>query len=475
MSSFNVLDAIGSWTAHSGPLYRRLATAIQAAIARDDLPPGTVLPPERELSRQLSVGRSTVVAAYDLLRADGLIVSRRGSGTWVAGAERGSSKAPPRESLRGAALDSETTVLDLATASMPAAPLLRDAIAEMNGELLERLLTRVGYSSLGLLELRRAVADRLSLDGLPTAPEQVLITTGGQQALALITEYSLGQALGGDYAVVEDPTSPGVLDLLRSRTVTVRSAQSFSGYGAAPLLESVGRSAPSVVYIYGSLGPEGRQPRAAEAHRLISGLRGFSGVLVDDSSSRPLVFGEPSPYLAALTKEITVMTVGSMSKVFWGGLRVGWIRGDENVIGRLARLKARADLGTPLLSQMVSAWLLPHLPEVAAQRVADLHANLDLAEAAVSAELPEFAWSRPDGGVSMWLHMPWGASGPFTELARRHGVAVVPGTLLSPGGHSDASIRLSLTAPPAVLEQGVRRLASAWAEYSRGSSPVNLQ
>ncbi|BDI22567.1 PLP-dependent aminotransferase family protein [Herbiconiux sp. L3-i23] len=464
----NVLDAVGEWTIHSGPLYQRLAIAIRNAVLRGDLAPGTILPAERHMARALAVGRSTVVAAYDMLRSDGVLTSKQGSGTWVAGAERNaSSRSSQQESLGRAALSGGEQLIDLATATLPAAPAVRDAIVALGDGMAEPLLEQTGYSALGLLELRRAVADMFSEEGLHTSPEQILITTGDQQALSLLTQHLLDT---GDSVLVEDPTSPGMLDLVRREPVVVRSARSLSSSGEQALLGVVAKSEPSLVYLISSFGPEGLVCDGDSLRRLASGLRGFSGAVIEDSSSRHLLRDDAPPHLAALARDTTVFTVGSMSKLFWGGLRIGWIRGDENAILRLSRAKARADLGTPLLSQMLSAWLLRRLPEVKAQR----HREIDLrtAEAVdvVRRELPDFELTEPAGAVSLWLRMPHGASRPFAETARRLGVAIVPGDSLSADGASDPYIRLALGADATAFADGVARLGRAWTEYDRGAA-----
>ena len=79
----DLVAALGAWSSGHGPLYGRLAAAIRAAIERGDLPPGATLPPERRLAPRLSVGRGTVVAAYELLRQEHVVERRQGSGTRV--------------------------------------------------------------------------------------------------------------------------------------------------------------------------------------------------------------------------------------------------------------------------------------------------------------------------------------------------------------------------------------------------------
>lgn len=462
----NVLDAVGEWTMHSGPLYKRLATALRNAVSRGDLPPGTILPAERNMARMLAVGRSTVVGAYDLLRSDGVLTSKQGSGTWVAGAERNpASRGGQPESLGRAALSQNELVIDLATASLPAASAVREAVETLRGELLDHLLEQTGYSALGLAELRRAVATMYTDGGLPTTPEQVLITTGDQQALFLLTHHLVDS---GDTVALEDPTSPGMLDLLRQRPVIVRATRSLASGGEQPMLDLIAKSSPALAYVITALGPEGLVSSRETMLRFAHGLRGFSGAIIEDTSSRQLVQEEVPPYLASLVRDVTVFTVGSMSKLFWGGLRVGWIRGDENAIVRLSRAKARADLGTPMLSQMIAAWLLHRLPEVQSERHHQVRNRMEEAAELLAERLPQFEAAPTFGAVALWLKMPRGASRPFAETARRFGVAIVPGDSLSSDGMSDPFVRLALGHSSSHFTDGVDRLVQAWAEYDRG-------
>lgn len=461
----NILDALGSWSMHSGPLYRRLATAIKNSIVIGEIPPGTALPAERHLAKALVLGRSTVVAAYDLLREEGILESKQGSGTWVAGAARNVAQGnAPQESLRGAALAGNDNIVDLATASLPAAPIVREAIGAIQGELLEQVLTSSGYSALGLLELRRAVAEMFTEDGVPTTPDQVLITTGDQQALFLIC----GQLLNlGDTAIVEDPTSPGILDLLNESPTAVRSAPSLASAGAHGLLEVISKASPELVYLLPALGPSGQVTDEAEIREFAAGLRNFSGTVIEDASARFLVAEKRPPLISGIAPNANILTVGSMSKVFWGGLRVGWVRGEENVIQRLSRAKARSDLGTPLLSQLISAWLLRRIDRVSQARIADIEARQESAAEVIRARLPEFEFEKSSGGLTTWLRMPRGASRPFSELARRNGVAIVPGAALSASGMSDRYLRVALGKDSATFADGIERLATAWNEFDQ--------
>lgn len=458
-------DALGDWSARPGPLYARLAAAVRDAIACGDIPPGGALPPERSLARRLAIGRTTVTGAYAQLRLEELVESRQGSGTWVRGAARAASGEPPRESLPGAALRDAATFIDLATAALPAPPLLRGLLTSC-AEDTAGVLDTPGYLPSGLPALRQALAERLTADGLATSPDQVLVTTGGQQALFLLCAHVLGP---GDAAVVEDPTGPGILDILHGLPVAVRGAQP-AAFGHGDLIQAADRIQARLVYVMPTLGPNGRVLGHAAQAQLARALVKRSVLVIEDISQAGLTFEPPPPPLAACARSPSLITVGSLTKLYWGGLRLGWIRGPASLIASLTRAKVRTDLGSPVLDQVLAVHLLANQDQIRAERLALLRSSLRHAQALLPRLLPDFSWQPPEGGLNLWLRLPAGTGSAFAEVAARLGVAVVPGALLSHQQAADDHIRLAYVRPPDVFEEGARRLAAAWEHYRRAAA-----
>jgi DNA-binding transcriptional MocR family regulator len=466
-------DALGEWSTRPGPVYGRLAAAIRAAIERGDIPPGAALPPERTLAKRLAIGRSTVVAAYAQLRDGNLVDSRQGSGTWVRGAPRYADREAPREALRVAALRDATALIDLATAALPAHRLFRELLAGPPDQRTTAMLDTAGYIPAGLPELRQALARMLTAQNLPTTPDQILITTGDQQALSLLCAHALH---AGDTAVVEDPTSPGVLDILHDLPVAIRATQPAASdpTGLVPLID---RYQARLAYLMPTLGPHGRVLDTANRARLARALADRTTTLViDDTSQAGLTFQPAPPPLAAYAPGGNLVTVGSFTKLHWGGLRLGWIRGPATLIATLTRAKARADLGSPLLDQLLAVRLLDHEDQVRADRLETLNTCLAHAGAVLARAdaLPDFSWQPPDGGLSLWLRLPFGTATAFAEVATRLGVAVVPGALLSPQRNTDDHVRLVYARPPEIFDEGIRRLAAAWRQY-RTSATITAE
>lgn len=299
---------------------------------------------------------------------------------------------------------------------------------------------------------------------MPTGESQVLVTTGTQQGLSLIAALCVRS---GGSALVENPTSPGALDVLRSVNADLKSVPlDEHGPRMAVLEDLMIRLSPRLVYVVPTFqNPTGAVMPAANRRHLAELADKLQIVVVEDLSHSFVGFGTDPPPPIAHFGANHVVTLGSMSKLFWGGLRIGWIRAPEHLIARLTRLKAAADLGTPLISQLVCAKLLPQSEAVRAQRRRYLLPRLELVGELLHELLPSWEWRRPPGGLSLWIKLPHGNAGEFGQLAYRYGVVFVAGRLLSADeGHQD-HLRLSFGLGLGSLEDGMRRLGEAWRSY----------
>jgi DNA-binding transcriptional MocR family regulator len=157
-----------------------------------------------------------------------------------------------------------------------------------------------------------------------------------------------------------------------------------------------------------------------------------------------------------------VVTVGSLSKTYWGGLRTGWVRAPEGIIARLAAAKAAADLGsTPHVQGLVARVMRSSHEEIVGFRADWARQRYAAAAAALSAVLPDWSWTPPCGGLSIWAQHPGHAdSGGFAQAALRRGVAVVPGRLLSVSADRSPWIRLAFTLPPDDMTTAIKTLAT---------------
>ncbi|MFE6711578.1 PLP-dependent aminotransferase family protein [Streptomyces sp. NPDC057695] len=464
----DLVSRLGRWSAGRGPLYLLLAARLRRLVDEGALPPGSLLPPDRRLAKALAVGRTTVVAAYDTLRQEGRLVRRQGSGTRVARV----ALAPEAPRV---VETSNPLFLHLLEAPDDVILLSCAAPVEPPPELAEAYRSLVlpggdlGYHPAGLRVLREAVAARYAERGVPTEPGQVLVTTGAQQGLALLVRLLLAP---GDGVLLEAPTYPGALDLFREAgAVPMPVAVGPDGLDVAAAVGVLEARRPALAYVVARFqNPTGAELPPLAGRRLVEAANACGVPLVDDEVLGDLGFGTAAdpPPLCAYGE---VISVGSLSKVVWGGLRIGWVRGPAPLIARLARLKAVHDLGCDVPSQLVAARLLAGFGSVRAARLDGLRAGHAFLRAELARWLP--SWSCPPavGGQTVWVRLPHGDGVSFAQVALRHGVAVLPGATADALGGSVRQLRLHFLLPPEVLAEAVRRLAAAWAEYAPTAGP----
>ncbi|WP_195210323.1 aminotransferase-like domain-containing protein [Actinomarinicola tropica] len=447
------------WERGPGPLHRRLADALEALVLRGELPPGTALPTERELARRAAVSRATAAEAYRRLKASGRIDSRQGRGTWVAGTLAPAGRAPA-ESM-GAVLEHPDGSIDLSLAAPEAGARERTAI----GAALDHARGAVagtGYEPAGSTALRAALADR---------PDEVLVTSGAQQAIGFVVEELVRP---GEVVVVEDVTYVGALDAARragARLVAVPTGP--GGVDVEALREAVVRHRPALVY----LNPTHQSPTGSvlsdRDRAQIVDLAARTGTpVIDDRVLADLPFddeGRPRP-LRSFDPGAPIVTIGSLSKVAWAGLRVGWVRAEPALVRRLVPRRVVADLGGDVLAQAVALALLDEVPRLAAARALDLRRQHRHLTAALVQHLPEWEVAPSRGGTAAWVRLPVADARAVADAAAAHGVHVVAGSLLAPHGDMGDRLRLAVTQPPEVLDEAVARLAAAWSDLpGRGS------
>ena len=446
--SRSVVEALGDWSVGHGPLFRRLALALSRLVERGVLAEGARLPSERALAAALSVSRGTAVAAYDLLVADGVVERRQGSGTYAVGsAAVGLPAGREGSGLVARLVDASAgsqEVIDLSLSVLPDA--LGLPAASVTTADLTSVAPDTGYSPWGLHGLRELIAERLTGEGLESTADQVVVTSGAQQAISLAASCWVRP---GDRVVVDDPTYPGALSAFTAAGATVVAA--FEGH-------------PGLVYAQPAVqSPTGsvmtRTAREALARAVVE-----AGVpLVEDRSLTGLAWDRVPPPVAASIPDHPVAVVGSLSKLLWGGLRLGFVRAPEPVALRFARVKATHDLGTSVVGQLLAERLLRH-PDIEvflADRRRVLRSRYDALTDALRVHLPDWTWEEPRGGLSVWVRLPRPIAASLAQVALRHGVAVATAEALSGGADHPDRLRLSFAAPEADLREGVRRLAEA--------------
>jgi DNA-binding transcriptional MocR family regulator len=438
----------------AAPRYAALARRIRDLVSAGQLPPGTRLPAERDLAGALATSRVTVASAYRVLREEGWARTRHGSGT-VTDSPRGSAPDPWFAHPTGAGID-------LAHAAPEAAPELAEAYRAALAELPARTAGH-GYFHTGLPELRAAVADRFTARGLPTDPDQVVITAGVGDASAVVAETLLQP---GDRVLVEHPTYPGALRVVegaggRLVPVAVDATRPDDIVQTAHL--AARQSAPRLAYLVPDFAnPTGARLSAAGRRRLAATLWQQGVVTVVDEVAAELYLDDgPLPPYAAGVPDAATVTVGGLSKAVWGGLRIGWLRTEAALAERLAATLSRRQLAVGVLDQLAATLLVRDLDTVLAGRRRHLRTQRDALLAGLTATLPDWRFHPPAGGLSVWCALPPGlSSAALAAAAAPSGLVLAEGRAFGTGYSFDDHLRLPFTRPPAELRSAVELLAT---------------
>ncbi|MWV51060.1 aminotransferase class I/II-fold pyridoxal phosphate-dependent enzyme [Rathayibacter sp. VKM Ac-2803] len=451
---------LGDWREQRGtrPAYLALADRIRLLSIDGRIPTDSRLPAERELSTRLGVSRTTVAAAYRELRESGYLVSVRGSGSVTR--------------LPGAAVHAVPSLapdfLDFTKAALPAVPELAEAYGRAADRMAEHF-DAGSYDTVGLPILRRAIADRYTQRGLRTEPGQIMVTIGAQHAIALVARTLLAR---GDRALIEAPTYPHAYEALRlagARLVPV-NVDGADGWDGEGLLAALRGTSPSLAYLMPDFhNPTGRSMAPELRERAIAAAARQGTLIIADETTAELDIDRrmtPLPF-AAYGPEGTVLSIGSVGKTLWGGIRIGWIRADRSVIRKLVAARSAGDLGSPVLEQLLVADMLGRMDGVLELRRAQLRAGRDHLEEALSRAIPEWSVPRVSGGLSTWVGLGRPASSQLALAARTSGLLITAGPRFGIDGAFERFLRIPIGYSPETTDRAVEALAAAWAQVAR--------
>ncbi|WP_217184139.1 PLP-dependent aminotransferase family protein [Streptomyces sp. AC495_CC817] len=432
-----------------------LAGRIRALILDGRLTVGEKLPSERALALELRRSRSTMTRAYGILEADGYVARLHGGGTRVA---------LPHDYISPVTRGDDEAI-DLSIASMDSTPGLYDATVRSLPRMAS-LRGTSGYSLRGLPELRAAVARRFTERGAPTSPDEVIITSGALNAVNLVLA-TIGRR--GAHALVEQPTFPHALEALhRHGYRLLPTPVDVDGWDTAHLSDLLLSRRPHVAYLIPDFhNPTGATLPEAERSRLAATARSAGTHLIVDETTAELDIDRgraPAP-LAAFGPH--VITVGSMSKIAWGGLRLGWIRAERSLIERLLVTRPSFELGTALLEQCIAVELLDDMTALTTHVRERLRVGRAVVEAGLS-RLPGLRMPTTNGGLSAWVDLGAPVSTLLSLAAREHGLLLPPGPRFSTGGVLERRVRIPITLPPDRAEEAMARFARAWDDVRAG-------
>jgi DNA-binding transcriptional MocR family regulator len=469
---------------------QQLVTRISAAIENGDLAPGSKLPPTRELAAGAGVNHLTAARVYRKLAELGYVTAQVGRGTFVRALTPDGSAAygddwqvyalPPDEISYSEQVLADTfspaardDVLSLATgwpapSNYPTAQLASiaaDVFEEVGGDALSYLPAE------GLFELREELAARGRRYGWAEEPDEIVVTSGAQQAIALTARATIEP---GDVAVVESPTFIGMMTALRGTGARVIGVPvDEAGLDVDALERLLGRHEVKLVALQTACqNPTGRSLSEERRTRLAELAIERNFFVIEDRVYADMHFDRE---LIRPLRELApahVIYVNSLSKVVGGGLRSGWVAARGPVRERIAMLKLDADFHSPTLIQHMAARYLATgaYERHVAQTIPFYRDRRDALVAALERHMPgEYHADPPEGGHHLWvtLKRPLDERALYAEAARG-GVMFTPGGAVTAERRSQTSFRLSFSLlDPEQLDEGVRRLARAIREVRR--------
>jgi DNA-binding transcriptional MocR family regulator len=460
-----LIQLLDQWASGPGPLYRQLADRLAALIADGSLRADDVLPPERTLATALTVSRGTVVRAYDDLAASGAVIRIQGSGTAVAGRALGARSRSEQFVGERLWMNGDASV-DLLKAIPTMLPDVAQLVADI--DLAPHACNLDGAEPLGWWSLRERIADLHTAQGLPTTPHQVLVTAGAQQGISLAVT---AMARPGDVVLGEESTWPGLIDIVGqtgARFEPVRVDR--DGLVVEDLESKIERYRPALM----AFNPQHQNPTGSRlppdrVAAIADLIRRHRIPTLEDRVAADLGFDRR--HLPAFDEHDTGgygLIAGSLCKVVWPGLRLGWLRADAQVVNRLRSYKAVADMFTPPISQILGLAVLERYDELVGRRLAHLRPAADLAVDTLRQDLSDWTYASVRGGLSVWATLPDQASASaFVQHASRHGVLIASGRQFSALDADCSNIRLPFTADLLTLTEGLRRVTEAWRTFDR--------
>ncbi|MDH4247029.1 MAG: PLP-dependent aminotransferase family protein [Deltaproteobacteria bacterium] len=488
------------------PLVGQISALLQESIRSGRIPVGSRLPSIRDLARQLGVNRNTVAQVIRTLAEQGVLETHFGGGSVVSG-ESGLGPDGPGERVPGAmgAVGMQGTLgipdWERRFARRVMEALGRGTVAVGNGKgetinlyqqrpvtdffpleafqsCLDSVLRQTGRELLnygtpgGYLPLREEIAGRLRGQGILADPSQVLVVGGSQQGIDLVARAFLDE---GDGVVVESPTYSIALRIFTVNGARLHPYRLDPGSLRWGDLEALRHGPPPKLFytVPNFQNPTTHSYTRDERLAVLEHARALDTLVIEDASDQEFhVHPREWPPLAALDSTGRVIHLNTFSKTLVPALRLGYVCAPSGVIRRLTELKEMTDLSHSLLLQAAIAEFMrrglfdAHLEQV--RRF--YHERMSFALETLDKTLPpETPFTRPAGGLCVWVDLPSGVSARRVfEQAQARGVLVSPGDLYRPAQFHRNGLRLCVVnEDESRLAQGFQVLGQVLSEALR--------
>lgn len=462
------------------PIYRQIHDRISHLVQSGFLKPGDRLPSIRALSDEISVNKLTVIEAYNLLEADGLIHARPGAGYFVSTA---AIAPPPAES--GFAPSQEVVIpeqgrmsyFDIYLASTQARqeegvinfssgfprPIELDDLQRIARRALKSVTKDLFHYDLpqGQQILRKQIAQLLVQQGLEVSPDHLIITNGSTQGLFLTAHHYVRP---GDWVIVESPTYHGILAILQNlgaRIIGIPMTQ--NGMNLSLLEQYLQSHRPRLIYTISTLhNPTGLTSSQSHRQQLLALATEYDCPILEDNAYEGLNFGAVPPPIKAMDESDRITYVGTFSKTLMPGLRVGYVVATGSDYSELLEQKLLYDLSAATVSQAIASEYLAsghyrrHLSHLRQGNLQSRNAMLKVLEQ----HFPEEAsWTIPNGGLFLWVMLP--QDFPIDRVCHEaiaHKVLVTSGAIFFPSQQGYPALRLNFSQTIKDIETGIAAL-----------------
>jgi GntR family transcriptional regulator/MocR family aminotransferase len=475
----------------TAPLYRQIQDFLRDQISQGLLEPGAKLPSTRRLAKDLGISRITVKNAYLNLESEGLITSWEGSGTyvmvpihsttvsssdqipsWPAWQRAFESDDHPESQEDNRGPEPVDMISFTGVGDSQEYPILEFTRA------LKAVIRRQGEQAFnygafdgGYLPLRATLAQILASQGVKAPPENVLITSGSQQALSLICQTLLNP---GDVVIVEKPTYNLALDLFRALNLKIVGVPLDEEGMQVDRLETIlNKYSPRLIYTIPNFqNPSGVCLSGTRRRQLANLADRFNVPIVEDDFVGDLRYdGRALPAVKALDPGGRVIYIGTFSKMLMPGLRMGYLVAEGPVYAQLVKAKRVRDLtSSPLLQRTLYEFVTVGRYQMHLRRsIKRYRKRRDAVLAAITEFLPEVHAIRPSGGLFVWAALPEGySSRQLLPLALEQGTEYAPGDIFFPYPAKGLRyLRLNFaTQSEETIREGIQRLAAAFSRMA---------